>query len=53
MKASSSPNVFGSLFSGVSNCTITISSQNFCFNVGSNSHSEFDVNSLMQGIDRA
>ena len=51
VKAYSSLNVFGSLFSGVSNCTINTSPQNFSVNVGSSSHSDFDVKSLMQGID--
>jgi hypothetical protein len=48
---SSSPNAFGSLFSGLSNCTINISPQNFSVNVCSNSHSDIDVKSLFQGID--
>lgn len=51
LKLSSSPNVFGSLFSGGSNCTINISPRNLCVSVGSNSRSDFDVKSLMQGID--
>lgn len=52
---SSTPNFLGSLFSGVSNCTINISPQNFNVNVGSNSHSDShsdtNVKSLLQGID--
>ena len=55
----------GSLFSGLGNCNITISPQNFTVNVGSTSHDasslssrsvgagadQLDINSLMQGFD--
>ena len=48
-----SSNVLGSVFSGVSNCSINISPHNFTVNVCSTSQSapEFDVNALLQGVD--
>ena len=48
LSSTSTPGVVGSIFSGVSNCTITISPQNFSVNVA---NSDIDVKSLLQGID--
>ena len=52
-----SSNVFGSLFSGVNNCNITISPQNFSVNVCSSSstsslkHDDIDIDTLFSGVD--
>ena len=56
MKSPVSSNVFGSLFSNVHNCNITISPQNVSVNVHNGptnapSPSDFDVNALLDGID--
>ena len=52
IKPAVSSNVFGSIFSDVHNCNITISPQNFSVNVCNGpTHSDVDVNALLHGID--
>ena len=47
-----SSNVFGSIFSSVNNCTITISPQNFSVNVyNAQTNPDVDVNALLHCID--